>query len=232
MRVLAIENYGGTGLGQLGDALQQAKANVEYIRPHLADGLPASAREYDALVVLGGGQNALDDTGSPHFPKLLDLIRDFEGADKAVLGICLGSQLIARAFGGQNRIGGHREFGWHDVSVTETAAGDPVFKVLPESFPIFQWHDDSFSLPPDAQLLATGATVSNQAYRVGRAVYATQFHFEADRKLVSQWNETFSELIQKMEPGWRARYEAEVSTRGLAADAAGAALARAWIAEI
>ena len=91
MRVLAIENYGGTGLGQVGDALEEANASVNYLRPHLADALPATARDYDAMVVLGGGQNALDDAGSPYFPALLDLIREFESADKAVLGICLGS---------------------------------------------------------------------------------------------------------------------------------------------
>ncbi|RFC67179.1 MULTISPECIES: type 1 glutamine amidotransferase [Mesorhizobium] len=232
MRVLAVENYGGTGLGQLGEALLEAKASIDYIRPHSTGELPDTGREYDAMVVLGGGQNALDDSGSPHFPKLLDMIREFESDNKAVLGICLGSQLIARAFGGDNKIGGHNEFGWQDVSVTDAAAADPVFHVLPEIFPIFQWHDDSFTLPPQATLLATGAKVANQAYRVGRAVYATQFHFEADRKLVSQWNETFADAVNRLDPDWLAKYPGLASEKGPRADAAGAALARAWIATI
>lgn len=232
MRVLAIENYGGTGLGQLGEALDEAGAKIDYLRPHSSEPLPPNAGQHDALVVLGGGQNALDDAGSPHFPRLLDLIREFEAADKAVLGICLGSQLIARAFGGENRIGGHREFGWHDVSVTQAAGDDPVFTVLPDSFPIFQWHDDSFTLPPDAALLATGAAVTHQAFRIGRAVYATQFHFEADRKLVAHWNGLFSDAIAQLDPQWAERHAREALGRGLAADAAGAALSRAWIGAI
>lgn len=232
MRVLAVENYGGTGLGQLGDALREAKASIDYVRPHLTDTLPHTGNDYDALVVLGGGQNALDDRGSPHFPRLLDLVREFESDDKAVLGICLGSQLIARAFGGENRIGGHSEFGWHDVSVTEAATADRVFRVLPETFPIFQWHDDSFVLPPKATLLATGTKVANQAYRVGRAVYATQFHFEADRKLVAEWNETFADAVRDLDPDWSAKYPGLANEKGPDADAAGAALARAWIAAI
>ncbi|MCO5063335.1 MAG: type 1 glutamine amidotransferase [Rhizobiaceae bacterium] len=232
MRVLAVENFGGTGLGQLGDALAQVRAEVDYIRPHTAEALPATAREHDALIVLGGGQNALDDAGSPHFPHLLDLIRDFESADKSVLGICLGSQLIARAFGGENRIGGHTEFGWHDISVTDAASADPVFNALPRAFPSFQWHDDNFTLPPQAVLLAKGTTVANQAYRVGRAVYATQFHFEADRRLISEWNGTFRTLMETLDPDWLPRYQAEAPVRGAAADAAGASLARAWIASI
>jgi len=232
MRILAVENYGGTGLGQVGDALREAKASIDYIRPHLTGELPGTVRDYDAMVVLGGGQNALDDGGSPHFPKLLDLMREFESDNKAVLGICLGSQLIARAFGGENKIGGHREFGWHDVSVTNAAAADPVFRVLPETFPIFQWHDDSFTLPPRATLLATGSNVANQAYRVGRAVYATQFHFEADRKLVAEWSETFADTVRDLDPDWGAKYPGLASEKGPEADAAGAALARAWIATI
>ena len=107
-----------------------------------------------------------------------------------------------------------------------------MFNVLPASFPIFQWHDDSFALPPDAALLATGASVTNQAYRIGRAVYATQFHFEADRKLVSQWNSIFSETIKTLHPEWLSRHAREASTRGMAADAAGATLARAWVAAV
>ncbi|RWK39101.1 MAG: GMP synthase, partial [Mesorhizobium sp.] len=69
-------------------------------------------------------QNALDDEICPYFPELLDLTRDFAGKDRAVLGICLGSQLVARAFGGENRIGTASEFGWHKVSLTPAATAD------------------------------------------------------------------------------------------------------------
>lgn len=232
MRVLVIENYGGTGLGQLGTALDEAGAGVDYLRPEGGDTLPGDSSAYDAMVVLGGGQNALDDVGSPWFPALMDLIRDFERRDRAVLGICLGAQLLARTFGGKNQIGGHREFGWHPVELDETAAADPVFAKLPAAFPSFKWHDDHFSLPPSAVRLATTPAMENQAFRVGRAVYGTLFHFEADRKMVDDWSESFSHLLAESEPDWPERRPEQATRFGPAADAVDLALARAWVATI
>jgi len=232
MRVLVIENFGGSGLGQVGRALDEAGAEIDYVRPAAGDGLPADSGAYDAMVVLGGGQNALDDEGSPWFPALMDLIRDFERRDRAVLGICLGAQLLARTFGGENHIGGHRQFGWHGVSLKEEAAADPVFGKLPGSFPSFLWHDDHFSLPPQGVRLAADPDMENQAFRVGRAVYGTQFHFEADRRVVEGWSQTFADLLADSEPDWQQRHPEQASLFGPAADEVGLALARAWVAVI
>jgi GMP synthase-like glutamine amidotransferase len=232
MRVLVIENFGGTGLGQVGRALDEAGAEIDYLRPETGDALPADSRAHDALVVLGGGQNALDDQGSPWFHALMDLVRDFERRDRAVLGVCLGAQLLARTFGGENLIGGHREFGWHDIKLDADAATDPVFATIPTEFQIFQWHDDSFSLPPNAIRLACSGAVENQAFRVGRAVYATQFHFEADRPLVAEWSATFADWLAEREPDWPERHPEQARLYGPAADAVGLALARAWVAAI
>lgn len=232
MRVLIVQNYGNTGLGQLGGALVEIGAEIDQCNAYLGDPLPADAGSHDALVMLGGGQNALDDQHSPYFPQLLELARDFVERDKAVLGICLGSQLLARAYGGQNRIGGATEFGWHGISLTEEALEDPVFAELPDSFPIFQWHDDTFSLPEDAVRLAASSVTGNQAFRVGRAGYGIQFHFEADRTMVREWNEAFADVIARANPDWPERHEAEAARHGPEADAVGMALARAWVAAI
>src|SRR5262245_40315290 len=99
MRVLVIQNFDDTGPGQVGTALEEAGAAIDTRNAHRGDTLPRAAEGYDALVVLGGGQNARDDENSAYFPALLELTRDFTGADKSVLGICLGSQLLARAHG-------------------------------------------------------------------------------------------------------------------------------------
>lgn len=232
MRVLVIENFGGTGLGQVGRALDEVGAEIDYLRLQGGDVLPEDSNAYDALVVLGGGQNALDDDGSPWFPALMDLIRDFERGDRAVLGVCLGAQLLARTFGGENHIGGHREFGWHGITLSDEAASDPVFAALPAEFPIFQWHDDSYSLPPKAVGLASSQAIENQAFRVGRAVYGTQFHFEADRPLVEEWSANFADWLAEREPDWPERHSKQAALHGPAADAAGLALARAWVAAI
>ena len=229
MRVLVVQNYDDTGLGQVGAALEEAGAETDIRNAHRGEAFPENAGAHDALIVLGGGQNALDDANYPYFPALLDLMRGFVDADKAVLGICLGSQLLARAYGGKNQVGGAREFGWHQVELTAEAAGDPVLGRLAGEFPVFQWHDDTFSLPEGAVRLAGSAVAANQAFRVGRAGYAIQFHFEADRKLVRGWNEAFAPIIAARNPDWIGRFEDEAARHGPVADATGMEIARAWV---
>ena len=232
MRVVVIQNFDDTGLGQVGTALEEAGATLDIRCAHHGDSLPATADGHDALVVLGGGQNALDDENSPWFPILLDLLRNFAEADKPILGICLGCQLLARAYGAANQIGGAEEFGWRHVALTDAAACDPVFGVLPSEFPIFQWHDDTFTLPAGAVRLAGNAVAANQAFRIGRASYGIQFHFEADRELVRSWNAAFASTIAASHPDWNSRYEREAECHGAAADATGLAIARAWVRTI
>lgn len=232
MRVLVIQNFDGTGLGQIATALGEAGAEIDLRKAHRGDALPQDAGGHDALVVLGGGQNALDDEGSPYIPDLLGLMRDFADSDRAVLGVCLGSQLLARAYGGDNLIGAAPEFGWHPVTLTDEASADPFLGAAPETFPIFQWHDDTFTLPRGAVRLAGNGAVENQAFRIGRAAYGIQFHFEADRPMLRQWNTDFAETLSANQPGWTERFEDEAARHGPLADATGLALARAWVGTI
>jgi len=125
MRVLVIENYPKTTLGLVGTALSESGAEARVLRTHLGDGLPASADGFDALIMLGGAQDALDDLNHPYLPAEAALARTFGEADKAVLGICLGAQILARAHGAKNILGRPIEFGWHAVRPTEAGRGDP-----------------------------------------------------------------------------------------------------------
>jgi len=100
---------------------------------------------------------------------------------------------------------------------------------LPDRFPIFQWHSDTFDLPDGATLLATAPGAANQAYRIGRASYGMQFHFEASRAVVADWTRSFPEAAERMEPGWVAAHAARAEASGMQADAAGLAIAWAWV---
>ncbi|TGQ66088.1 GMP synthase [Mesorhizobium sp. M00.F.Ca.ET.186.01.1.1] len=232
MRVLVVQNFDNEGLGQIGAALAEAGADIDLRKPYRGETLPDSSEEHDAIVVLGGAQNALDDEICPYFPALLELTRDFADTDRSVLGICLGSQLLARAYGGSNQIGGATEFGWHKVSLTPAAKSDPVLAALPENFPIFEWHDDTFGLPENAVRLAGSAVAENQAFRLGRAAYGFQFHFEADTPMVRDWSTSFAEIIAARHPDWNDRLAGEIERNGPDADSAGIAIARAWVATI
>ena len=229
MRVLVIENYPKTTLGLVGRALGEAGAECRVLRMHAGDSVPAASDGFDALVILGGAQDALDDATYPYLAEEASLSRDFAAADKAVLGICLGAQLVARGHGAENILGRPIEFGWHEVRTTREGQADPVLSVLGESAPLFHWHVDTFTLPPGAVKLAESDATALQAFRLGRSIYGIQFHFEAGTELVASWTRDFAHEIEPYAPDWFARHPAEASRVGPAADAAGLALARAWI---
>jgi GMP synthase-like glutamine amidotransferase len=229
MRVLVIENFVGTPLGQVETALRDAHVEIALCQAWQGAVVPSSDAGYDGLVVLGGEQSALDDADYPFLPAVVDLTRRFTAADKAVLGICLGSQLIARGAGAQNILGRPVEFGWHEVRPTAAGRADPVLGALGEGSPTFHWHLDTFTLPPGAVQLASSDRTEQQAFRLGRATYGIQFHFEADRPLVDRWSRDFAPVIATYAPDWDRRRAAEAARHGPRADALGAAIARAWV---
>ncbi len=232
MRVAVVENTRVSPLGQVGTALAEAGAEIAIYRPFLDGALPEDRQAHDALVVLGGEQNAIDDARHPYLPALARLVRAYGKADKAVLGICLGAQILARGFGGANVLGTTTEFGWHRVRPTAAGADDPVLSAAGADFPIFQWHSDTFTLPDGAVHLAENGAVANQAFRIGRATYGTQFHFEANLGVVAEWTQSFADAAEAIRPGWQRDHPTLAAAYGPDADRAGLALARAWVALI
>ncbi|WP_275787308.1 type 1 glutamine amidotransferase [Pararhizobium gei] len=232
MRVLIVENMEHSDLGQVGVALSETNAEIDLRQPFKGEMLPSSVWDHDALVVFGGEQSAIDDDIHPYLPDLAALMRAFCEADKSVLGICLGSQLLARGHGARNIIGHNAEFGWHEVKLSDAGRGDPVLGAASAAFPIFQWHSDTFTLPENATLLATGPAVENQAFRIGRAAYGMQFHFEAGKRVVEDWNRVFRDQILRLDPAWLDNYDRHAARHADRAEEAGLALARAWVKTI
>jgi GMP synthase-like glutamine amidotransferase len=235
MRVDVIDNTAVSYLGAVGRALDERGADIRRIRAFSGDALPPAPGEIgapDALVVLGGEQNALADAAHPYLPALSRLMRDYAAAGNAVLGICLGSQVFARGLGATNLIGGRSEFGWNTVRLTDAGRADPVIGAAGPEITSFQWHDDSFTRPPGCDGLATSDIAPEQAFRFGRAGYAMQFHFEADTTVVARWVEDFAPVIKRKAPDWHRTYPAAARAEGVRADAHGLAIARAWAALI
>ncbi len=164
-------------LGYLGEALERNGIRSEYVD---AESLPddAGAVRDSGLVVLGGPMGAYEADRYPHLRAEIELIRAFLAAERPVLGICLGAQLLAAAAGARVYPGERgKEIGWAPVQLTEAGVHDPLWTGFPESFDTFHWHGDTFDLPAGAELLAhTEAYV--QAFRLGPAAYGVQFHPE------------------------------------------------------
>lgn len=231
MRVAIVENTPSTQHGQIGVALHEAGAAIDLYKPRRGDALPGSINA-DALVVFGGEQAANDDDAHPYLPQLAQMMRNWSEAGLPVLGVCLGAQILARGFGAENLLGAASETGWCEVELTPDAAADPVLGHLPARFPIYQMHTDTFGLPEGGVRLAGSGVAANQCFRMGRATYGMQFHFEANRKVAAAWNRDFPEVIERMRPGWLRDMPAEAARLGAEADAHGLAIARAWVALI
>jgi GMP synthase (glutamine-hydrolysing) len=138
--------------------------------------LPSLA-DFDMLTVMGGPMSANDEARLGWLGPEMALVRDAIAADKTVLGICLGAQIIAKALGARVYPGGAKEIGWFPVQ--RTAGFHPLFDGLPDSFTPFHWHGETFDLPREATLLAKSKNTERQAFAVGQRVLGLQFHMEA-----------------------------------------------------
>jgi GMP synthase (glutamine-hydrolysing) len=142
-------------------------------------------RECDALVVLGGGMGVYEQDRLPHLREEIRLLRHCLTEEKPVLGICLGSQLLAAALGAEVARAPVKEIGFHPVSLTPEARDDRLFGPAPASFVAFHWHGDAFALPRGAVPLASSARTPLQAFRFGERAWGVQFHLETDEEVLA-----------------------------------------------
>lgn len=133
---------------------------------------------FDWLVIMGGPMNIYEHDKYPWLVREKEFISRAIAADKIVLGICLGAQLMADVLGGKVRRNEQKEIGWFPVRLTADAMRSPVFRVLPEEFVAFHWHGDTFDIPPGAIRTAESQACRNQAFVIGKAV-GLQFHLES-----------------------------------------------------
>jgi GMP synthase-like glutamine amidotransferase len=157
---------------------------------------------YDALIVMGGPQQADEEEQHPWLATEKALIREAAlRRHLPVLGICLGAQLLADATGGRVTRMAEPEIGLLDVALTEAGIEDPLFAGLPETVKTLQWHLHAIDeLPPNGRHLARSPRCEFQAFRVGRAAYGLQFHLEVTAEMV-RGTRAFPDYVAALEAG-------------------------------
>jgi GMP synthase-like glutamine amidotransferase len=184
MRVLAFRHVPFEGLGLIGPALGLRHIEVDYADLYQPVTTTPDVGRYDALIFMGGPMSVNDDL--PFLRQEMDFIRQAIAQRQPILGICLGSQLIARAMGATVRRNAAKEIGWYGLQFTPAAAGDRLFAGLSKET-VFHWHGETFDLPPGAELLASSDLCRNQAFRAGEHVYGLQFHLEVTPEMIADW---------------------------------------------
>jgi len=186
-KILVFQHVPYEPLGTLDPLLKRAGFRIRYVNfgrdPHVRPALD----KYAALIVLGGPMNADQIDTFPNLRTEVEVIREAVDADMAVLGICLGAQLLAKALGGRVSPNPRREIGWYDVELTAAGRADPVLSTFRPVQRVFQWHEDGIELPGGTVHLAHSPYSLVQAFRYGDHAYGFQFHLEVDRSLVRRW---------------------------------------------
>ncbi len=135
--------------------------------------------DLDLLLVMGGPMNIYEDVRYPWLAPEKAFIQAAIDAGKAVLGVCLGAQLVADALGAQVIKNEEREIGWYPVKLEWMARRSTLFGDFPERFPAFHWHGDTFGIPPGALHIAGNEACEHQAFEYESKVVGLQFHLEA-----------------------------------------------------
>ncbi len=187
---------------------------------------------YDGLLVLGGPMQSWDDDAFPHLQTVMALIRQFHHQGKPVLGICLGAQLIARAFGAAVYPNAAPELGFVPLYPVVTTAPEPWIQNFPAGMPLLEWHSDTFDLPPNADWLLTSDRCKHQAFRLGISTYGLQFHPEATPEIVRGWWDFLSEAVKAQFPQLLDQVQQQFDAHWAKADQFTEALAQSWCTQV
>lgn len=180
MTTLVVQNVPSAPIGRLGEWLVAAGLDLD-VRDWPS--LPDDLSEHDGLVVLGG------DTVGDEPPQLRELVAAALADERPTLAICYGAQLLGAVLGG--RVGPNPEgpeYGAQLIAKRANAGTDPLFREMPITPDVIQWHRDAvLELPPSAVLLASSPVCEVQAFRAGRVAWGIQFHIETTPEIVRRW---------------------------------------------
>ena len=188
--VLLVQNTRIEGSGYLGELLSDDGFDITSINAKL-ETIPD--KKFSLVVVLGAPESANDNL--PYLVEEQKLIKNSVNDNIPVLGICLGSQLIARTFGAKVYKGPTKEIGfYHDLTISNNSK---LFDGFKNPFSVFHWHGDTFDLPTGATRLALSENYPNQAFQYKSAI-GLQFHLEVNAQMVNLWLDKTEQKLRQI----------------------------------
>lgn len=189
MNPIAVFRHSPTeGPGHFAAFLDSRRIAWRLVKLDAGEAVPEQAAAFSGLAFMGGPMSANDDL--PWTAPVLDLIRDAVRCGVPVIGHCLGGQLLAKALGGAVTPNPVKEIGWNRVEVEDCALAREWFGADLRAFTTFQWHGETFTIPPGGSRILRGEHCANQAYVVGDMHLGMQCHVEMTPELIRSWCES------------------------------------------
>lgn len=183
--IVIIQHQAGEGPGTIEEELLGGGHKVRRVRIDQGEKVPSDLSTVGGLVIMGGSMGVGDQGKMGHLKDEIALLKHFIVAEKPILGICLGAQLLASALGAEV-VAGEKEIGWLPVRKMPDAFKDAVLRRLPENFPALLWHGDHFSLPKGAVHLLSTDKCGCAAFRHGKKAYGLVPHLEMTAAMVDE----------------------------------------------
>lgn len=183
---VALRHVAFEDLGLLAPVMEREGWDVSFCEAAVDDLRHHSIRGADLVVILGGPIGVHETDDYPFLTSEVALIEYRLSRNLPTLGICLGSQLMAKALGSRVYKGAVKEIGWGTVKLTEHGVSS-CLGGLQDDAVVLHWHGDSFDLPSGATRLASNENYENQAFAYGDSALALQFHLEADPRQLEEW---------------------------------------------
>jgi GMP synthase (glutamine-hydrolysing) len=194
MNVLLIQNCSTEGFGLYESVLRRIASKVDVTHPYRNDPFP-NLQGLDAIIIGGTPISVYYLEEYSFLQREFDFLKAVLTMNIPCLGICFGAQLLSLALGGKVTRNPQKEIGISEVELTPAGRINPSLKGFPLRFTVFQWHQDTFSVPPNAELLVTGQTCRNQIFRAGNAI-GVQFHLEIGSKEADSWCSVYAEELK------------------------------------